>query len=426
MAQYFGNLHTFRDDPSRLIVIIVFSAAAMFLVVKGWVNTSLFLLFFICCWQILNEPRNFFINRSSQFWVMVFCMLTPFMAELIAQIGRGQFTLSSLDGPSRAILATGFFIWLSKKDCLAVVHALSAGSAVGIILVSLYLQIFPEYFWEHRAATHFVDPITLPCFTVALLGIFVFIGFPGSTERFNALAKSVLTLMTLYVAIESYSRSAWVAGLVLAEVYVLYSCRRSIKRQILAHACLVILVLILFQFSEVLRDRTLEALGGVIEFFSSGRGQATSSVQRLIMILIDFELISHSPLFGMPDGVMPSYEYLKSVIPAIDQEIYKIKALAGSHSEFSAQLVRKGVLMGTWTIWALFIYPIYIIIRELKSRTLSEPDLRVALLGLVVSVMVSGLAIQVLNLKMTISFYTLCLAILFASICRHRELVKRD
>ena len=287
MVQYFRNLHTFWLDPSKLIVIIVFSAAAMFLVVKGWVNTSLFLLFFVCVWQILKEPRTFFINRNSQFWVMFFCMLTPFIAELIAQIGRGQLTLSSLDGPSRAILATGFCIRLSKKDCLPVVHALSVGSAVGIVLVFSYLQIFPEYSWEHRAATHFVDPITLPCFTVALLGIFAFNGFPGATERFNVLAKIVLTLMTLYVAIESYSRSAWVAGLVLAEVYILYSCRRSIKRQILAHACLIILVLILFQFSEVLRDRTLEALGGVVEFFSSGRGQSTSSVQRLIMILID-------------------------------------------------------------------------------------------------------------------------------------------
>ena len=38
-----------------------------------------------------------------------------------------------------------------------------------------------------------------------------------------------------------------------------------------------------------------------------------------------------------------------------------IKVLAGSHSEVSAQLVRKGLFLGGFALWGLFLYPLYLV-----------------------------------------------------------------
>ena len=104
--------------------------------------------------------------------MLILCLLSPFLAEVLAQVGRGSFIGSSLDGPSRAILAAGVFVYLSKKDCTNLLSALGIGSAVGIVLVFLYLQVFPEHYWGDRAATLFCRPdyaaVLYGCFAGAL------------------------------------------------------------------------------------------------------------------------------------------------------------------------------------------------------------------------------------------------------------------
>jgi len=425
IKQSLRHLADFRGDPMNWLATLAFLTPAFFLTLKGTANASLFLMFFICSWSIIKTPRHYFAARGPQFWVLILCLLSPFLAEVLAQAGRGSFVLSTLDGPSRAILAAGVFVYLSKKDCTSLVSALSVGSAAGILVLFLYLQVFPEDHWVEqnasRLATYFVDPNTLPCFTVALLGIFLFAGLRGASARFNGLAKAVFALLTLYVAIGSYSRSSWVAGMALAEVYLLYTYRDSKLNLVIGHVCFLFCILALFQFSEVFRGRTLEVISSLSLFFNSSHGQLSSTVQRVILALIDLELIRNNPFFGLADGAMPTYESLKSVIPSINLEIYEIKRLAGSHSELLAQLVRKGVFLGGFVIWGLFLYPIIISIRELKARNYSCGGLRTGLLGLVVPVMFSGLTIQVFNLKMTISFYMLALAIFFAYYCSRAD-----
>ena len=151
-------------------------------------------MFFICSWSIIKTPRHYFADRGPQFWVLILCLLSPFLAEVLAQAGRGSFIGSSLDGPSRAILAAGVFVYLSKKDCTNLLSALGIGSAVGIVLVFLYLQVFPEHYWGDRAATYFVDPITLPCYTVVLLGLYLF----GDSSKIPKKVSNFVTLLISY------------------------------------------------------------------------------------------------------------------------------------------------------------------------------------------------------------------------------------
>lgn len=137
----------------------------------------------------------------------------------------------------------------------------------------------------------------------------------------------------------------------------------------------------------------------------------------MVLLLIDYELIKDNFIFGVADGVMPNFEYLQSIIPSITKEIYEIRTLAGSHSELVGQLVRKGVFLGSFALWGLFRYPIYLMFREYRKQGSLICELEKPL-GRGVPVLISGLTIQVFNLKMTISFYILLLAVFLACYSR--------
>ena len=414
MLQNISHLIKISKSADNWILAIVFFTVAFFLVLKGTATTALFLLGLICVFQIAKAPRHYFVARGSQFWVIILCLLAPFLAEVLAQAGRGSFILSSLDGPSRAILAAGIFVYLSKKDCANLLSALSNGSAVGIVLVFLYLQIFPEYYWDDRAATYFVDPITLPCYTVVLMGLYLFGDYLKIPKNVSNFAKLLISILAIYIAIESQSRSSWVAGIALLVVYALYSFRGSLTKQISATLVIAFGIFAIFTFSDVVSDRASVALEGLVSFVEEGGGQQSSAGQRMVLLLIDLELIKDNLFFGVADGAMPTYEYLQSSIPSINEKIYDIKALAGSHAEVSAQLVRKGLFLGGFALWGLFLYPLYLISCKLRVWSAADQPLAAGIYGVLVPVFFSGLTIQVFNLKMTISFYMLCLAIFLA------------
>ena len=405
------------------IASIVFFMPVFFLTVKSWVTTSVFLLFFICCWPVIKNPRHYFRNRSKEFWVMLVCLIMPFLSEVFAQIGRGQITSSSLDGPSRMFLAAGIFVYLSKSNPVKLIQGLSYGSAFGVMIVFLSLVTFSEYYWGNRAATYFVDPITLPCYTVGLLGLVLFWGrrvFPGDVDVF---CKVVLTIIAGYIVVESQSRSAFVAIAFLLATYVVFYFRFSFKLQISGLVSLILGLIFVYFISEIVQNRVNASVSGVLAFlfpdeFSSSTIWSTSSGQRIILGLIDLHLMKSNPLFGVGDrSPLPPYEELLVVIPMLNKEIYEIKVLAGSHSELLAKLVRQGFIFGVLSLGSLFFYPLYLLLWKHRKLTFAiESPLAVGL-GMFLPILASALTIQVFNLKMTMSFYGIFLAIFFAYLC---------
>ena len=133
-------------------------------------------------------------------------------------------------------------------------------------MTNSYIVIFPDSYWGWRAATYFVDPITLPCFTIGLLGLALFWGrkvFPGHIDLF---VKVALTIIAAYIAVESQSRSAFVALACLLTVYVMYCFRHSFKTQIIGLVGLIIGLTLVYFKSEIVHDRVNESVSGVLAF----------------------------------------------------------------------------------------------------------------------------------------------------------------
>jgi hypothetical protein len=425
------SLKGFRYNSFNTICIIAFFIPFFFLTVKSWVTTSLFLLFFICLWQICSNFNYYFRNRSQHFWILLACLVAPFFAEIIPQIGRGEIVGSNLDGPSRMILAASVFVYLSRRDSSGLITFLSYGAACGVIGVFFSLLLFPDHYWGTRAATYFVDPITLPCFTVGLLGIFLFFSSRARLSTFQVSNIMLLLFMTAYIVIESGSRSAYIAVISLMLVFIPYVFRYSVKLQVVGFLSLVAALTLIYLFSNSVHSRVNESISGVISFiFHNGNYeylvQKTSSGQRMVLGQLDIQLIKANWLFGFGDrATLPPVEKLMASVPLLTPEIHWIKALAGSHTEFLAQLVRQGVIFGSVTLLSLFFYPIYLFAWKHRDITFAVDSYAVGIFGILIPILASSLTIQVFNLKMTICFYGLCLAIFYGYLC-HRIDCQRE
>ena len=428
LIKYLKYIGCIDNNSTKLVSIIVFFMPIFFLTVKSWVTTSIFLLFLICGWSILRNPSLYFSKRGPNFWILLLCLVIPFFAEFFAQVGRGEIVGSNLDGPARMLLAAGIFVYFCRFECTRVIHCLSYGSALGVFGVFLSLLIFPDYYWGSRAATYFVDPITLPCYTVGLLGLFLFFVPKEVPSKWTIYIKSLLVLLTVYIVIASASRSAYVAFICLMTFHVIFCFRHSFKTQIFGLLGLIIALMLVYFFSDSVYQRVNESVSGVMAFFFEGENseylvQKTSSGQRLVLGLIDLYLIKNNLFFGFADrAALPPYEELRVFIPSLTEEVYWIKVSAGSHAEFLAQLVRQGVFFGSFTLMSLFFYPLYLFLWRYRYLTFSKGSLLALPLGILIPILVSSMTIQVFNLKMTISFYGVCVALFFAYLYRQADM----
>ena len=413
-------LKTIWQVPELKVGTLLFLAPAFFLVVKGWGNAVVFVLTILSVVEIYKNPKYYLVERGAEFWKMFLVLISPLFLELVVQIGRLRMVPSSLDGPSRFLLAGIIFIYFSRLKCKELLKPVIYGSGLGIVMVFLSIHIFPEQYWHSRAATYFVDPITLPCYVVVLFGVYLFSKFDEKARWFGPLSKLILGLLTFDIAISSASRGSWVALCGLVVVYCLHKNARNLRALVLQLLLITVGLYALYCVSPTVQIRTDDALRGVVPFFTGDIQnhlyaiQNTGTGQRIVLALVDFELILQNPLFGLPDDMTPSLEALLSANSMVDDEIHMIKELAGSHSEYLAQLVRKGVIFGSMLLWSLFFYPIYRIFWA--TRTVGECDgaFRNVFVGIWVPLSLSALSIQVFNLKMTSSFYGLCLALFYS------------
>jgi len=427
-----GSLNARYLSCEKVFLVAIFASIACSLVIKSWINSTVIFLSLISLGSLIANPAEYLHARPKRFWFALISLLTPFIAEFVCHVARQSLILTSLDGPLRGVLCASIFVFLSTLDSRKLLLALAFGSLFGVLAVFLSITLFPDQYWGKRAATYFVDPITLPCYTVMMLGILL----PSSLRlatRYSIVLKAIAVCATLYVAIESGSRSAWLALMGLAIVMVFYVSKKSIVKLLIGLIAIILVSFGLYNLSEIVRERCnilFEALYYLIKFISPGFDDydgfykilsGTSTGHRVLILMIDYELMKLFPLFGIADGALPSYETLHSSIHFLTPEIYSIKELSGSHSEFSALLVRRGILLGALSLWALFGYPLFLALRLVRSHRAESRSIGWLVLSALTPIFCSAFVIQVFNLKMTISIYALVCAILMAAALKSLE-----
>ena len=149
---------------------------------------------------------------------------------------------------------------------------------------------------------------------------------------------------------------------------------------------------------------------------------------RGVLLEMDLQMIKLQPLLGWPDGDIPENfgEIFSSNDDLVISEARKIRAMAGSHTELTAMLTRQGLIFGGLSFFSLFIFPFLIIwfgVRRSNQEFSRANDFGIFLF--LSSLFVSSWGIQILNLKMFATFYSLVLALLLSDRFSEENYVSR-
>lgn len=401
------------DSLEKLVRLLVFLFPIFFLTVRGWSNTIGALLLGIALIQMFRNPASFFIGRTVGFWFIFLALVTPFFAEVIVQVGRGSPVLSQLDGMSRFFYAAVVFTYLSRVN-LDAAKSFSAGCVVSVIVSAASALLITDYYWDGRAATYFVDPITLPVFLVALLFCCGIYFFSSERKRFNSFLILVLIVLVFTVCLASSSRTAWVCLFVTALALMLIHRKSGTRLLFLGGLGIICVLGLLTQFSETFIFRMSSAYHEFWDFFLINEDYSSIGI-RLGLLLIDWKLFVMNPIFGVADGTLPPYEWFADHGLLISEKLYRGKLLAGSHNEIMGHLSRSGVF-GILKVICMFFFPIIYFARLLASETDVRRSIAESGFLFCFSIFLGGLAIQVTNLKMTSTFYAFALAIFLSNL----------
>lgn len=402
---------------SNTINTLFLVGIAFVAVIKGVITGAGIAIFVLGTLVFLRAPSNYFGRRSEYFWTSLVCIMSPLITEIIVQCLRGSFDGPALDSALRCLTGGSLFVLLSNPKNRFKFIDISSAAILSIVLIGLSIVFYqaPSLNWGGRATTYFVDPITLSLLAVAMFALVQDEEEHGGFRRL--LHFLLIALIVLSIVIETQSRTGLLTFLSMIFFMSFLKSLLATKRTVMViWALLTVTVFCISQIPTV-QDRFALAYREAVSFFS---GDPYSSVGlRLAFFKIDFYLFKSSPFFGWSDHGLPALEALRKDLPWITPEVYQVKLLAGSHSEIMAQLSRKGIF-GLLVFFCLFMYPLYVHITSLARKIkngCTQPGWRSQAIIFHLVFLVGGFGIQVLNLKMMMTLFSLVSAYFLARAC---------
>ena len=380
--------------------LLFFLFPLFFLTIKGATNTAGILILAFCLIKFIAEPQLYLLRRHRAIYLISLLLMMPFLCELATQFLRGEVVWSYVDGPARSLIGVAIFLYITASRDLSCIVYFSLGAAFSIIILLLSVIFFP-YDWVGKTATYFVDPLSLGVYTLVLLSISYLV------FELKLLPKWIFLFLVagvVFIVLGTESRTAWFSGTLLLALFArkLYS-GSSLRASVL----LLPLVLVLSYSCVPTISKRVDTTSESFQRLLSGDLNTSFGV-RYGLFLFDYDLLTMRPLLGWADGNLPDYDIASKRIPELTPRIYETKRLAGSHSEFSAQLVRKGLLFGGLTLLAIFALP-PVILRRLSKKTTFERSCAYTFHLTLCVFIISSIFIQTLNLKMCSTFFSVFL-----------------
>ena len=162
---------------------------------------------------------------------------------------------------------------------------------------------------------------------------------------------------------------------------------------------------------DSIQGRMNEMVQDLQAFFNNDKD--TSVGMRLQIWAASLRIFLDHPLFGVGDA-----GYREQVSRFVDSGVISTKAaefaLAEVHQQILSYAVKYG-LMGLLSMLAVFLVPLVLFIRSARSIRARQRDAAVLGIGVVTAFFIFGLTVEIFNLKMTVTFYTMTVAVLLAA-----------
>lgn len=387
------------------ILLLVFPV--LMLTVLGGMNAVLFASVLIALLVKLHPPRSLVKTEwRSQWWPYVIAMFAVTVAILISQTYHQNFGAPHYDGPARYWLALPVFLLFYRLD-LRVFDTLQFAFPIAAI-TGWFL------------AKDIGAGVTLPLIDKIRYGDSMLMFSMLSLLSIDWLSRDVLYLRALKWAgflfglvatLQSGTRGALLAIPVFVAIYLISRGIRLSMKSILGSFALGILVIAGAYISNSTVQNRMQEMATEVTTFDQGNRDTSTGI-RWQLYTAAVEIILEHPVFGVGTG-----GYALQMAPMVAEG--KITPIAAEYGrgEVHNDLLKKTADMGVFGLAALMaVYLVPFWMFQKASRSDSMQIQRVGVMGMlfVSGFMVFGLTAEVLNLTMTISFYSFTIAVLLA------------
>lgn len=341
----------------------------------------------------------------------LFClaMAAPITSILISEAYHGEIVASTLDSPSRFLMAIPIFLALRTRQ-VRLAPWTDLTFALGGLGAALVIVFAPFDWGSGRLGSNFLNPIhfgdiaTL-LFVLSLLSI-------NWIRRDNVWVKALKILGALfaaYASIKGGSRGGWVALPVIAVMLIAVGMHRhSWKLKLAAALASVVIIAIPTVLAPVVLTR-FDQIGSDLKAMKQGDDDSSIGV-RLKLYQASVQLFTQNPVFGLG-----AFGYKRSM-PELSAEgaLTPHAAELGrgeTHNQIFAYAVDYGIL-GLLASMGLYVVPWLLLWRR---RYLPNPTQhRTVLMALVyvLGFFIFGLTVDTFTLKITTSVYAAMVAAL--------------
>ncbi len=387
--------------------LLLLSFPVMMLTVKSGMNAVFFMFLLMAILVWLRPPAMIVpANWKSDWTPYLVAMFAMTAAIFISQTYHQNFSVIHYDSPARYWLAIPIFLLLYRLD-LRVFWSLQLAFPIAAIVG-----------WV--CARDIGNGVTLPMLDKIRYGDSMLLFSMLSLLSIDWLSKDSLYLRALkwvgflvglLATFQSGTRGALLAIPVFVAIYLISRGVRLSLRAALASLILGVMVIVGAYLSNDTVQHRLQNMATEVVTYEQGNRDTSTGI-RWQLYLAAIELISERPIFGVGPG-----GYALQMTSMADAGKITSMAAELGRGEVHNDILKKTADLGVFgfaAIFAVYLVPFWLFRKSSKSDFIRIK--RAGLMGMVFvsGFMVFGLTAEVLNLSMTIAFYSFSVAVLLA------------
>ncbi len=410
----------FKNWSNFGVIIFLYSFPIFFLLLRHAVHVALYGILLLFIYDLLT--KNSWLYPSKKSFLIFTSLSSIFIANAIQQVISGNFNVNAFDGPSRLLIAGIVFLYLCQKN-INYFKVIEIAIPIGLIFLTIYLQLNQKYFWGQRWANSFVDPNSLGS-QATILSLICILTIDLNSKRIINLLKLIGMLSGFYISIKTESRGGWSTLPVIIACWLIIQIReKSVFHVIKNQLNVTIITLFLFivgvaalvSMNDAINYRVLLTTYEITTWFSDPTIY-TSAGSRLSMWVASAQLITENWI-GYGEIVIKDIAAKHPLSFGIHKNGVRDLIQAGPHSD----ILSKGLSLGIFGIFSYLttiFFPFFIFLSKITSPNYHIR--KAAQMGCIyiTGVFVAGLFNETLSLKYLCSFYGLMIACLAADVLR--------
>lgn len=401
----------------KAVTLLLLVYPTLMLTVRGGMNGVFLLTLLLALAAWIVRPAGLNMVKWQSEWNAYFVAMAAMSAAIfISQSYHQNYDAHPHDAASRYWLAIPVFLLLQRlrPSTFSVLQfAFPAAAITGLLLA----REVADGRWGIGA----VDLIRFGNFELMLGVLSLFsIDWFGRDRRPTRIVKWLGFAAGAAASLASGSRGGWLAIPVFIAIFFYFRITRVSWKTIVTGLISAILVISVAYFASATVHQRVNALANDVAAFGEGNRDTSTGIRwQLYKAAVDVFL--QHPIFGVgPEG------FAQEMGPMM--EAGKITPMAAElgrgevHNDIMSKAAGMGIF-GLLAILAIYFVPMRLFLRATKSA--SERVKRTGLLGIIFvsGFLVFGLTVEILNLNMSVAFYSFTVAVLLAACysLRHDE-----